>query len=52
MKQRETSQEYQRLDQTMRELMKVPHSEINAKLDEENATKAKKPRQLNKIQCH
>jgi hypothetical protein len=26
--------------------MKVPHSEINAKLDEEKAAKAKKPRQL------
>jgi hypothetical protein len=33
----------------MRELMKVPHSEINAKLDEEKAAKAKKAK---KNQCH
>jgi hypothetical protein len=33
--------EYGNFARTMRELMKVPHSEIKAKLDEEKATKKK-----------
>lgn len=34
--------EFENFDKTMRELMKVPHSEIKAKLDEEKKAKAKK----------
>jgi len=34
--------EYQRFDRTMRELIKVPHSEIKAKLDAEKAQKKKR----------
>jgi hypothetical protein len=34
--------EYQNFDRTMRQLMKVPHSEIKAKLDEEKAAKKRK----------
>ena len=36
--------EFSKFDHTMRELLKVPHSEIKAKLDEEKAAKAKKHR--------
>jgi hypothetical protein len=37
--------EYGNFDRTMKELIKVPHSEIKAKLDAEKATKkAKKPK--------
>ena len=34
--------EFEHFDSTMRTLMKVPHSEIKAKLDEEKAAKKKK----------
>jgi hypothetical protein len=34
--------EFDRFDQTMRELMKVPHSEIKAKLDAEKRAKKRK----------
>jgi hypothetical protein len=34
--------EYKKFEGTMRELMKVPHSEIKAKLDEEKAAKKRK----------
>ena len=33
------SGEYENFDHTMRELLKVPHSEIKAKLDAEKAAK-------------
>jgi hypothetical protein len=33
--------EFKNFDRTMRELMKVPHSEIKAKLEAEKATKKK-----------
>lgn len=36
------NQEFENFDKTMRELMKVPHSEIKAKLDAEKAAKQKK----------
>lgn len=36
------SQEFENFDRTMRDLMKVPHSEIKAKLDAEKAAKKKK----------
>ena len=36
------NQEYDKFDQVMRKLMKVPHSEIKAKLDAEKAAKEKK----------
>jgi len=36
--------EFDNFDRTMRELMKVPHSEIKAKLDEEKKSKKRKRR--------
>jgi hypothetical protein len=39
---KKTSEEYENFDRTMRELMKVPHSEIKAALDAEKAAKNKK----------
>jgi hypothetical protein len=36
--------EYKNFDRTMRELMKVPHSEIKAKLDAEKKAKKRKPK--------
>ena len=38
----QNNREYQHFDQTMRELMKVPHSEIKAKLDAEKKAKKRK----------
>jgi len=38
------SDEFSNFDRTMRELMKVPHSEIKAKLDAEKAEKEKHPK--------
>jgi hypothetical protein len=34
--------EYETFEHTMRDLMKVPHSEIKSKLDEEKAAKKRK----------
>ena len=34
--------EYKRFDRTMRDLLKVPHSEIKARLDAEKAAKKRK----------
>ena len=39
---KKTEGEYKRFDETMRRLLKVPHSEIKAKLEEEKATKKRK----------
>ena len=39
---RSTSSEYDNFDRTMRELIKVPHSEIKAKLEEEKKIKEAK----------
>ena len=36
------SSEYEKFEKTMRELMKVPHSEIKAKLEAEKKEKAEK----------
>jgi hypothetical protein len=36
------SKEYSRFDKAMRELLKVPHSEIKAKLDAEKQAKKRK----------
>ena len=36
--------EFEKFDRTMRDLMKVPHSEIKAKLDAEKAAKKRKPK--------
>lgn len=38
------SEEFVNFDRTMRELMKVPHSEIKAKLDAEKAERNKRPK--------
>jgi hypothetical protein len=38
------SNEYQNFDSTMRRLIRVPHSEIKAKLDAEKETKKLKPK--------
>jgi hypothetical protein len=47
MSEQRTSSEYENFDRTMRELIKVPHSEIKAALDaekhEKQKRKAKKP---------
>jgi hypothetical protein len=52
MSQQRTSREYKNFDRTMRELIKVPHSEIKAKLDAEKRAKqkrkAKKPSALDR----
>ena len=42
VKQMNKDSEFERFDQTMRQLMKVPHEEIKAKLDAEKAAKEKK----------
>ncbi len=42
MKQPTVSQEFQNFDQTMRELLKVPHAEIKAKLEAEKKAKNRK----------
>lgn len=38
------NEEYKKFDQVMNRLLKVPHSEIKAKLDAEKAEKQKKKR--------
>ena len=38
------TKEFNNFDRTMRELMKVPHSEIKAKLEAEKAAKKRKKR--------
>ena len=42
------NEEYENFDRTMHELMKVPHSEIKAALDEEKEEKQKKKRKTKK----
>jgi hypothetical protein len=37
-----TSSEYEKFDSAMRAILKVPHSEIKAKLDAEKAAKKRK----------
>jgi hypothetical protein len=44
MKTSHSKSEFENFDSTMRELMKVPHSEIKAKLDEEKKNKKRKRR--------
>jgi hypothetical protein len=39
---RNRSDEFERFDATMRQLLRVPHSEIKAKLDAEKTVKAKR----------
>ena len=39
---KQSSPEFEKFDNTMRELLKVPHSDIKAKLDAERAAKQKK----------
>jgi hypothetical protein len=39
--------EYKKFEDTMRELMKVPHAAIKAKLDEEKAAKKKRKAKRN-----
>ncbi len=38
------SEEFKNFDNTMRQLLKVPHAEIKAKLDAEKAAKKRKPK--------
>ena len=40
------SQEFDNFDHTMRDLMKVPHSEIQAELEKEKAAKTQKKRKV------
>ncbi len=42
MKAKSTSIEYDTFEHTVRELLKVPHASIKAKLDEEKAAKKKR----------
>lgn len=45
---RKTSQEFEKFDRTMRDLMSVPHDEIKAALDAEKAAKKTKKRKAKK----
>ncbi len=47
MKQHKQS-EYERFDATMRQLLRVPHSEIKAKLEAEKAAKKDAPKRRSK----
>ena len=38
------SDDFKKFDRTMRTLIRIPHSEIKAKLDAEKAAKKRKPR--------
>jgi hypothetical protein len=40
------NQEFNKFDETMKKLMKVPHSEIKAKLDAEKKAKKRKPKKI------
>ena len=44
----EKNSEFQNFDRTMRQLIKVPHSEIKAALDAEKAEKQEKKRKAKK----
>jgi hypothetical protein len=44
------TKEFDKFDRAMGELLKVPHSEIKKKLDEEKAEKAEKKRKKKKIE--
>ena len=44
--------EFENFDRTMRELMKVPHSEIQAELEAEKAAKKNRPKQKRKTNDH
>jgi hypothetical protein len=48
MVKRMKSEEYENFDRTMRELMKVPHSEIKSALDAEKVERQKKKRKAKK----
>lgn len=43
------STEFEKFDQTMRDLMKTPHSEIKAKLDAEKKAKKRKPKKASAL---
>jgi hypothetical protein len=43
-----TSKEYERFDRVMEQLLKVPHSEIKAKLDAEKAEKQRRKKAAKK----
>jgi len=43
-----STSQYENFDRTMRELMKVPHSEIRAKLEEEKKAKAARKKEKTK----
>ena len=44
----EKTNEYQKFERTMQGLLKVPHSEIKAKLEEEKKEKGKRKQEKNK----
>jgi hypothetical protein len=44
------SKEFENFDHAIRELLKVPHSEVKAKLDEEKAKKREKKKVKGKAQ--
>ncbi len=43
------SREFEKFDRTMEQLLKVPHSEIKAKLEAEKAEKAERKRKAKKL---
>jgi hypothetical protein len=45
------TREYEKFDQTMRELVKVPHSEIEAKFEAEKATEKRKKSKDSSAPC-
>ena len=44
-----TSTEYDNFDRTMRDLVKIPHSEIKAKLDAEKKAKKRKAKKISAL---
>lgn len=45
---RKTTQEYEKFEKTMQEIIKVPHSEIKAKLDQEKKNRIEKKKKKDK----
>ncbi len=48
MLKKQSTNEYEQFDRTMRELLKVPHREIKAQIDAEKAAKKKKKNERKK----
>jgi hypothetical protein len=46
---RRDSKDFEKFDRVMRELMKIPHAEIKAKLDAEKKAKKRKPKKASAL---